>query len=153
MPDLLAGSTVTALDTPPVVTDIADDSYTFTTATFGIAATGGTYADCAVTFTAPTSGRVLICYGARLVHSTTSGSLVSAETRTGATIGTGTVVSAASDRCLSHYGATMARAGVSQVLDGLTPGNTYNTRLLHRMTGATGNGTAALRDLSVSPLS
>ncbi|MCP3817838.1 hypothetical protein NLX86_06710 [Streptomyces sp. A3M-1-3] len=153
MPDLLAGTTVKALDTPSTQSDVEGSSYDFTITTFGTASTTGTYADCAVTFTAPTSGRVEICTTARMINSTTAGTLVSPETRTGSTIGSGTIVEGASDGIgTSHYGASFARTGVTHVLSGLTPGSAYNTRLLHRVSGAS-TGTVALRELSVKPLS
>lgn len=151
MPDLLAGTTVLALDTPPTQVSVVSSSFTATAITFGTATTGGTYTDCAVVFTAPTTGRVKIHTSARLLNSgATSGSLISPETRAGGTIGAGSVVEAAADGGgASHYGSTFARVGVTHLLSGLTPGDVYNTRLLHRSSLVTETATIALRELIV----
>lgn len=149
MPDLLAGSIVRGLDSPPAVSSVADSSFDTTSTTYTTTASAGTYADCAVVWTAPTSGRVIIHVNARLINSTTGGTMVTAETRTGGTIGAGTVVDTTGDRGPSHYGATFSRIGTTRMLSGLTPGATYNTRLLHRVTA--GTGSIALRELIVEP--
>lgn len=150
MPDLLPGSTVTGLDTPRTVVDAQSASYTTVSTTYTDA--GAT--DCSVVFTAPTTGRVLIHTAARMVHqSTTSGCLLAPQTRTGGTVGGGTVVedvSAATGP--SHYGDNFARIGATHLLEGLTPGATYNTRLLHASSAAGPNtATFALRELIVEP--
>lgn len=152
MPDLLAGTTVKALDTPPAVSDRGDTSYDATNTTYSTDFVLGTYEDVAVAFTAPTSGRVMIFTTARMVSSgATSGVLVAPETRTGATIGSGTVVETIGDgHGVSHYGSTFARIGASHIVSGLTPGDPYNTRLLHRVVSNTGS--FALRELTVVPL-
>lgn len=152
MPDLLAGTTVKAVDTPPAVVDVADASFDATSTTYTTTATGGSYEECAVTFVAPTSGRVRISLSARLINSGTAGTLVTAETRTGATIGAGTIVDGAADRGPSHYGNAFARFGTSRMVTGLTPGASYNTLVLHRVSAAS-TGSIALRELIVEPLS
>lgn len=151
MPDLLPGTTVLGLDTPPTQASAVSGSITATAITYGTAVTSGTYADCAVVFTAPTTGRVKIHTSARLLSSgATSGSLVSPETRAGSTIGAGTIVEAAADGGgASHYGSTFARVGVTHLLSGLTPGAVYNTRLLHRSSVVTETATFALREIVV----
>jgi hypothetical protein len=155
MPDLLAGSTVRALDTTPAQASVAGTSIDATIITYGTAVTAGTYADCAVVFVAPTTGRVKIHASARLTNSaTTSGSLIAPETRLGGTIGAGTIVEAAADaNGASHYGNTFARLGVTHLLTGLTPGATYNTRLLHRSSVGTATASFALRELVVEAAS
>jgi hypothetical protein len=152
MPDLLAGSTVKGLDTPPSQADAEGSSYSFTSTTYTTATTAGTYVDCAVTFTAPTSGRVLICVNARVTNSTTQGTLIAAEVRIGSTVGSGTVVDAAADNnAVGSYTGTFERMGITHMLAGLTPGQVYNARLLHRVAAAS-TGSAANRELIVSPL-
>jgi len=152
MPDLLAGSTVKALDTPPAVSAAESATFEATSTSYTTTATSGTYAEVAVVFTAPTSGRVKTSVAARLINSSTGGTLVTAEVRTGSTIGSGTVVDSALDAAgCSHYGATFARAGINRMLSGLTPGASYNARLLHRVTANT--GTFSMRELIVEPLS
>lgn len=153
MPDLLAGTIVKALDTPPTVFDDQSASFDFTSTTYTTASTAGSYVDCAVVFTAPTTGRVKISTSARLINTTaTGGALVAPETRTGGTVGSGTVVDAAADDAsTAHYGTTFSRGGASHILSGLTPGSVYNTRLLHR--ASAGTGSAALRGLIVEAVS
>ncbi|MFF8485150.1 hypothetical protein [Streptomyces antibioticus] len=127
-------------------------SYDATITSYGTAASSGTYAHCEVAFVAPSSGKVRISVQARFISSTsTSGCLVAPETRTGATLGGGTVVEGPSDiNGASHYGDTFARLGVSHILTGLTPGASYNTRMLHRASANT--ATFALRELNVEPV-
>lgn len=152
MPDLLAGSRVLALDTPPTVSAAESSSFDATSTSYTTTATGGSYAEVAAVFTAPTSGRVKVSVAARLINSTTGGTLVTVEVREGDTIGSGTVVDSAIDATgTSHYGATFARSGISHILTGLTPGDSYNARLLHRVTA--GTGSFAMRELIVEPLS
>lgn len=152
MPDLLAGTTVSAVDFPPTVQSLVDPSYTITTTTYGTGTTGGTYSDCAVTFTAPTSGRVAVWLNARLVNNTaTDGTLVCTETREGGVVGSGNIVDGVGDRGPSNYGVEFGRSGTSHMISGLTPGATYNCRVLHKVTA--GTGSIALRELIVSPLS
>lgn len=151
MPDLLAGTIIKALDTPPTQADSAANSYDtngtgFTTGNVTV----GSYEDVAVVFTAPTTGRVEIITNARLINTSTSGTLVAPETRAGGVIGSGTPIELATDGIgVSHYGTTFARASVTHLLTGLTPGNVYNTRLLHRVSA--NSGSIALRELIVKP--
>lgn len=150
MPDLLAGQVVTALDTPPTVGAAESASFDVAITSFGTASSGGTYNQVAVVFTAPTTGRVKIHIGARMINSATSGTLIAPETRAGSTIGSGTVFEAASDAIsVSHYGAAFARSGACHFLTGLTPGASYNTRILHRCSSS--SGTIANRELIVEP--
>jgi hypothetical protein len=150
MPDLLAGTTVKALDTPPTVSARGDSQFTATNTLFDVLTTTGTYEEVGVPFVAPTSGRVKIHTAARLLNSSTGGTLVSPQIRTGATIGEGAEVQAVGDgHGVSHYGASFARMGATTFVNGLTPGASYNVRLLHRVSANT--GTIALRELIVEP--
>lgn len=148
MGDLLPGTTVKGMDSPPTVSDIEGATVTTTSTTF---TTSG--ADCAVVFTAPTTGRVKIHTSARMINSsTTSGTICAPQTRTGPTIGSGTVVEDASDALgPSHYGNTFSAIGRTHLLTGLTPGATYNTRLLMRSSNSTETATFANRELIVEP--
>lgn len=148
MADLLAGSPITALDTPPPANSASGTTVTTTSTTF---TTSGT--DVAAAFTAPTTGRVNIFVSARMVNSSaTSGTLISPETRAGGTIGSGTVFEAASDaNGASHYGSTFARIGIMHHLTGLTPGAVYNTRLLMRTSNAADTASFANRQLTIMP--
>lgn len=150
MPDLLAGTIIRAGDTPPTVAAAETPSFDVAITSFGTASSGGTYNQVAVVFIAPTTGRVKIHLAARMINSSTSGTLLAPETRAGSTIGSGTVFEAASDAIsISHYGAAFARSGACHLLTGLTPGATYNTRLLHRCSSS--SGTLANRELIVEP--
>jgi hypothetical protein len=149
MPDLPAGSIIKALDTPPTVVDAQSATVTTTSTAY---TTSGT--DCAVAWVAPTTGRVMIHTAARMLNSAaTSGSLIAPETRTGGVIGAGIVVETPIDAIgASNYGTAFARSSADHVLSGLTPGATYNTRLLMRSSVATDTATFALRELIVQPL-
>ena len=144
MPDLLAGSIVRALDTPPTQWD-AQGMATTTSTTFEAAGT-----DCAVTFTAPTTGRVMISIAARMINSGTGGTLACPETREGAVIGSGAIVEVAIEaNTISHYGASFSAQGKTSLLSGLTPGAVYNTRMMVR--ASAGTGTFANRNVLVTP--
>mgnify|MGYP003574955279 CR=1 FL=1 len=149
MPDLLSGSPVTPLDTPPTVDDREDGSFTFTITSFGVTATG-TYADCGVAFLAPTTGRVTILWGGNLLNSTSASTLLAPVVRTGSTVGSGSVVLAASNPIASGMqGGSAIKGGRGHLLTGLTPGDTYNVRLEHRVTA--GTGTISERNVIVRP--
>lgn len=150
MADLLAGSTVQALDTPPTVADDDNQSYTFTNTSFGVTTTGGTYVDVGAAFVAPTTGRVAIHYGARMVNSTTGSTIISPHIRTGTTVGSGTDVDVADlDFSIAVQGTNTLQFGAARYLEGLTAGSDYNVRLEHRVTS--GTGTALRRYVIVTP--
>jgi hypothetical protein len=150
MPDLLAGSTVRALDTTVTVSNAQGTSVATTSTTF---TTTGT--DCALTFVAPTTGRVKIHTAARMVMTpatSTGGAIIAPQTRTGGTIGGGTIFEDASDPIgPSHYGDSFSSIGRCHLLTGLTPGATYNTRLLMRTSNAAQTANFANRELIVEP--
>lgn len=150
MPDMLAGSTVRAIDTPPTVEDTQADSYTFTNTTFGIGTTGGTYNDCGVAFVAPTTGRVKIDYAALLSNTGTNGTRVAPVVREGGTVGSGTIAVASSDaNAVTNAAQFGILAGRALLVEGLVAGSTYNVRLDHRVTA--GTGTAQFRSVIVAP--
>jgi hypothetical protein len=152
MPDLLAGTTVRGLDFPKAVSDRGDTSFDATNTTFGTASTGGTYDEVGVVFTAPTSGRVAIHTAARLKNTAAgNGTLAAPEIRIGSTIGSGTAVQAIGDgHGVADYSGAFSRQGATTYVEGLTPGSSYNVRLLHRVSA--GTGSIALRELIVVPL-
>lgn len=145
MPDLLAGSIVRALDTPPVQQDAQISTTTTTSTTFAASGT-----DCAVTFTAPSTGRVLIHISARMINSATGGTIASPETREGAVVGSGAVIEVAVEsNTISHYGASFSAQGKTSMLSGLTPGAVYNTRIMMR--ASSGTASFANRQIVVTP--
>lgn len=151
MSDLLAGTTITALDTPPTVTNVQTGSYTFTITAWGVATTGGTYVDCGVAFTACTTGRALLRYDAHLLNSTTAGTQIAPVVRTGSTVGSGsTVVAATVDNMIQVQGTSGHRYGGHLLVTGLTAGSAYNVRLEHQVSSAS-TGTALRRSVTVAP--
>lgn len=150
MTDLLAGTTVRAGDTPPTKVNRQVDSYSVTITTFGVAASAGTYNDCAVVFVASTTGRAMVLYDASLDHSGAASTSVAPQIREGATIGSGTIFEDASlDNAIVNIGTDLRRYGAHVTLEGLTPGASYNARLLHRVSAIT--GTIAQRIITVAP--
>lgn len=149
MTDLAAGTVVKANDTPPTVNDTQPDAFTCTATTFGVTTTGGTYNDCGVPFTAPTTGRVVILFNSQQSN-TSASTVVSPVVRAGGTVGSGAVHTAASDdECTVAQGSNERRAGAHRFVDGLTPGDTYNVRLEHRV--SSGTGTIRRRGVTVLP--
>lgn len=154
MSDLSAGTTVRAGDTPPTASDAQSGSYTATITTFGIGTTSGTYADCGVAFVAPTTGRVLITWSGQMANSIASSACeLSPFIREGSTVGAGTTFLASvidnKIRLVSSANNSINHAGMTMVVDGLTPGDDYNVRLDHRVSGNT--GTFIYRKVAVLP--
>lgn len=156
MPDLLAGTKVKAIDTPPTVSDSQTGLFTFTSTTYGVSVTSGTYADCGVAFVAPTTGRVLVkTVGFVRASVAGSGSIVAPVIREGATVGSGTVVVPADDMNGIQANGTGSntdgcRCSAEALIEGLTPGGVYNVRLEHRVNGS-GAGSATRRTVIVAP--
>ena len=134
MPDLLAGTIVNALDTPPTVTNTQDGNFTFNLTTFGIDADSGTYVDCGVAFTACTTGRALVHLAGDIFNDTAGAfTVMSFVIREGSTVGSGTVFQAASDsNAIVNTGTSPTQKGTTKLVTGLTPGTVYNVRLEHR---------------------
>lgn len=129
----LAGQTIRAADFDGYssVEDSTDETnFNSTSFTLGSTTVG-------LTFRAPTSGGVIVMWSARgnLNNSVGQRVLVSAEVRTGSTVGSGTVVAASGDDASIELGqATNTRVGAAsqRVVTGLTAGATYNVSLWHR---------------------
>jgi hypothetical protein len=108
--------------------------------------TSGTYVSlgiqCGQAFTAPASGVVKIDWAAELKTGTAAQvAAATIEVRTGAVVGSGTVVYAASDSnpLAQNTNTNIATAAAMTPVTGLTPGASYNARLMFRS-----NGTATL---------
>jgi hypothetical protein len=149
MPDLLAGTTVLGADTPPSQSDFQATSGTTTSTTYTATLTGGTA--CGLVFTAPTSGRVLVCNNTAIVNSATQATYCSFAIRAGGSIGSGTVfLSEADGHAILNTTTSNARYGTTRVVEGLTPGSTYNAQQLFRVAAST--GTYVNKSLHVIPL-
>lgn len=142
MADLLVGTTVQAADVPPTLgDDDASNISGFSESSYvqndGSAPTVG------VAFTAPTSGRVWVLWGARMNGDSAGNRVrVSAHVRTGSTIGSGTTVSTSNNDNLiqspGKAGGTSSRfnGATHRVVEGLTPGDTYNAVVEYQGTGS-----------------
>ncbi|MGQ5576342.1 hypothetical protein [Streptomyces sp. ECR3.8] len=136
------------------VGDKKNDGYEAKVTSYSTAFTAGSYEHCGVSWVAPLSGKVKITVGARVQNSSTAGSLVSPETRLGSTLGSGAVVETPTDSIgYSHYGVTYARGTAAHLLTGLTPGASYNTRILHRCSVTGETAFFAFREVIVEPVS
>lgn len=114
------------------------DSGTVTSTTYTGTRTG-TSNVCGSSFTAPPSGAVRIDWACGLSNTVaTNFSLASIEVRTGTTVGSGTVILAASDAYALQV-STTAETKITDfyALSGLTSGSSYNVRLMYRCNSGT----------------
>lgn len=111
--------------------------------------TGGTA--CGVAFVAPKSGKVLILNNCALFDASGGFVYCSFAVKTGATIGSGTDVVAASDdnAITSQLNFTTMRMGISKLVTGLTEGASYNAQQQFRRQSST--GTFHSKELIVQP--
>lgn len=130
-------------------TDVQTAAGTTTSGTYTRTFTGATA--CSVVFTAPPSGKVLIMNNSQLDNSSTQTSLISWELRTGTTVGSGSVITGASDdRALRSIGTNEIQIGDSYLVTGLQPGADYNVEQQIRGSGGT-TATFSRRRLIVQP--
>lgn len=124
---------------------------TTTSASYTATLTGGTA--CSFTFVAPTSGVVEVVNTAQVDNSSTAQtSLMSFEIRTGSSVGSGTVMFAASDDdALRNLGTNEVQMTFARIVDGLTGGATYNIRQMFRGSGGT-TATFIRKRLAVIPM-
>jgi hypothetical protein len=116
---------------------------------------------CAVAFVAPSSGAVMVHLKAYFLSSINDkGVFVDSEIKTGATLGSGTVVSggaANSNDGLVLSGTVTSgvplklNAGTAKLVTGLSPGSSYNARVMY-VTETGGNITILYRQLIVVPV-
>lgn len=149
MPDLAAGTTVLAADWPDSV--FAQDSTQFTNLT-NTTYTPGSPA-CAVTFVAPTSGRVLLTVGGRIRGPDRvfiSPQVFEGPDATGQQIITANVIL----RGVCSYEAGQPHAWSRMtLLDGLIPGAIYYARTAHRADLGSGAADIFVREIGVRPVS
>ncbi|MFC5268472.1 hypothetical protein ACFPJ1_40740 [Kribbella qitaiheensis] len=116
---------------------------------------------CAVAFTAPPSGAVMVHMKACILSSINDKAVwVDSEIKTGASLGSGSVVSGgtANNNDGIVLGGTVTSgvplkldSGTFKLVSGLTPGNSYNARVMYA-TEVGGNITILYRQLVVVPL-
>jgi hypothetical protein len=118
---------------------IRTDSGTVTSTTFTATRTGAG-GEAGMSFVAPGTGAVVVFWHCGVSDSTAGTfTLVSIEVRTGGTVGSGTVVLAASDNITIQGNATSESSqGTWYPVTGLTAGSTYNVRLMYRVGSGTG---------------
>lgn len=146
------GARVMVMIVPPagnyIIADLAaskaqssvdNDAFTNASVTYTNVAVGS--GSVGLVFTVPASGLVLLHYGGSLAVSVTgNAAFLTIQIREGATIGSGTVVIAASDDNpveVVNTAGNPDRQGVQYLFAG-TPGTVYNVELLHRVSGSTG---------------
>lgn len=150
MTDLSAGTVITGTDAPETKLHFQATGETGVTSTSYAAGANV----CGIDFIAPTTGRVLVIWGAEIDNDTAGVvSALSFELRTGSSVGSGSVVAsyeAQDEWTLAHRGQNQYSAGVERPVEGLTPGSAYNVRTMHRVTG--GTGSFIRREIIVQPL-
>lgn len=111
---------------------------------------------CGVSFVAPPSGAVWVTVGGSLFSEILNTDChLGWELRTGAVVGSGTVVQAFDYRNAVTAGRPAGlRTSASHRVpySGLTPGSAYNVRALHSVSAATGKGTIDRREIGVEPI-
>lgn len=121
-----------------------------TTSTSYVAGTAGTGTTLGVAFVAPPSGSVTILFHTAGFNNGSNDVKTAVRVGTGATAGGGTQVYPPSDDDMILHNGTVAQAkGSFADVSGLTPGNTYNVQLQHRVSA--GTGTFPFRSIKVIP--
>lgn len=150
MPDIRAGAKIQAADFPASVT--ATDSTSLTSISSTSYSAGSPVVS--VTFVAPTSGRVLLTVGLGARNSGSSDRVhLAPEVRVGSSGGS---VFLAADVAMRGVGSSAGGSAYhyrarTTLLDGLTPGQTYYARTMHKV--SSGNGDINARDITVVPAS
>jgi hypothetical protein len=118
-----------------------------TTSTSYVALSG----DPGLSFTAPSSGRVLIAIGAALTGSAADTyAMMGFQVRTGNVVGTGTIVQAAdNNEVVANLGLSDIAASHISMVSGLTSGGSYNVQVLYKLLSGTGTAFFARRNVIV----
>lgn len=104
-----------------------------------------------LSFTAPTSGRVVIAIGAALTGSAADTyAMMGFQVRTGNVIGSGTITHAAdNNEVVANLGLSDIAASHVSLVSGLTAGDPYNVQVLYKMLSGTGTAFFARRNVIV----
>ena len=155
MPDI--GNAVFGEDLPPTAYDQDWTVIANLTSTAYVASQTGV-PEVGVNFTAPTSGRVLVCIGvgARNNAANTDRSIVTyilyEDSSSGAVVTAASAYSGITS--CGHGSATDFRYGSGYMMEeGLTPGRNYYCQVVYRTTAGSGTVDIASRDITVMPLS
>jgi hypothetical protein len=93
-----------------------------------------------IDFVAPPSGKVTIHYAVAGFNSAVADNKTAVRVGTGATVGAGTQVYAPNDNDMILFtGTATYRMAAFTEVTGLTPGNTYNVQMQHKVSGGTGS--------------
>lgn len=141
-------------DISGATSESAFDSSVATTTSGSFTTVGGTVVG--TSFIVPASGKVQLTWGAEIKNSAGSFSLLSPQIAEGSTVGSGTVIVAASDDYTARADTTVTVRSTNMrlltVADGaaFTPGKLVNVALYHRVGG--GTGTFERRTVTVVPV-
>lgn len=131
---------------------IQTDSGTCASATYTGTRTG-TANVAGTAFTAPNSGNIMVLWAAGISITTGGFVLVSFQIATGAVIGSGSVIQAASDNIQVQGTATSETSeSTFYPISGLTAGASYNIQLMYRIGGGATNSTINRPRVAVTPL-
>src|SRR5690349_24065407 len=123
-------------DTAHASSNYQDTDGTTTSLSYTGTLTGGTR--CGLTFKTLDSGMVIISNVSVIKNSTAGRSLCAWELRTGATIGSGTLITPASDATsLMAIGTNESTGARAELLTGLTPNTSYNLVQVFRSSSGT----------------
>lgn len=132
--DAKIAASATRSDREDVVGSITSTTYTGTMAS-GSAPPG-------IDFVAPPSGKVTILFGTAGFNAANNDNKTAVRVGTGSTVGAGTEFYAATDSDMILYNARSTEAyrltSFAEVT-GLTPGNTYNVQMQHKVSAGTGS--------------
>lgn len=131
-------------------TAFARNTVTGSTTSTGYIVTLPTAGTCGVAFVAPPSGKVTVLFHTAGFNSGANDNKTAIRVGTGSTVGSGTEVYAATDNDMILFtGASTYGTGAFTEISGLTPGNTFNACMAHRV-GA-GTGSFLFRSIKVIP--
>ena len=151
MPDITAGSTVKAQDFPPSQTSLDTTIQDDVSSTSYIAGSP----ELGVTFEGPTSGKVVVIVSAGARTAADQVVLVSFQIFEDNSSGTEIVAPSADQafRVYSSNAGKYASGSYTTMVTGLTAGQTYYARTMHRVDGGSTNNDIRHREISVYPVS